>query len=125
MREGGLETNKGRARCPGVVGRSKKVVMHWRRLNLNELNGELKSLGGFSACFSLSRVGLVPRNKNKTNHQPPTTNQLTPPTRSAPDKQDLFRPVFGGRQAIFFFPSFTIEPRRCRQAQNTTQPVVL
>lgn len=23
---GGLETNKGRARCPGVVGRSKKVV---------------------------------------------------------------------------------------------------
>lgn len=50
---GGLETNKGRARCPGVVGRSKKVVMHWRRLNLNELNGELKSLGGFSACFSL------------------------------------------------------------------------
>lgn len=76
--------------------------MHWRRLNLNELNGELKSLGGFSACFSLSRVGPVPRNKNKTNHQPPTANQHTHPTRSAPDKQDLFRPVFGGRQHFFF-----------------------
>lgn len=77
---GGLQTNKGRARGPGVVGRSKKVVMHWRRLNLNELNGELKSLGGFSACFPLWRVGRAPRNEKKhnqptTRHQQPQPNQ--------------------------------------------------
>lgn len=46
-REGGWKQTKDVHACPGVVGRSKKVVMHWRRLNLNELNGELKSLGGF------------------------------------------------------------------------------
>lgn len=78
---GGLETNRGRARFPGVVGRSKKVVMHWRRLNLNELNGELKSLGGFHASLSLFACWPTPRNEKKKTqptNQPPPTNTSQP-----------------------------------------------
>lgn len=119
---GGLETNKGRARGPGVVGRSKKVVMHWRRLNLNELNGELKSLGGFSAAKGRNRLDWCQEIKTKpTTNRPQPTNTLVQPDRRQISKT-LFRPIFGGGQAIFSFSLFKTEPRRCRQAQNTLSP---
>lgn len=71
--------------------------MHWRRLNLNELNGELKSLGGFFACFSLF-ARWTDAKKLKKHNQPLTThNQPLQPNQCQIRKSFVFPPSPGGR----------------------------
>lgn len=73
--------------------------MHWRRLNLNELNGELKSLGGFLPVSPFFACWTDAKKWKKT--QPTNQPQPTPcPTQSVSDKGTLEDTIF------FCFPVF-------------------
>lgn len=54
----------------------KEGCMHWRRLNLNELNGELKSLGGFLPVspFLACWTGRQEIKTQPTTNRPQPTN---------------------------------------------------
>lgn len=103
--------------------------MHWRRLNLNELNGELKSLGGFLPVSPFFACWTDAKKWKKT--QPTNQPQPTPcPTQSVSDKGTLEDTIFflfsrfrlpGGRLSNPFIPN-TERASGVPPSQHTLSP---